>query len=83
MNAQIKLRPQAKVEAVKFFPEFNATVGLNAKDRNQFGKEIGFEQVFVELMKRNFNFADTKTKEQLLSFKEARIDFRGNLYMFN
>jgi len=80
---KIKLKPQVKIESVEFFPEFDATIGLSSKNREEFGREISFSEVFVELMRRNNGSLDQETVEKILSFKEARIDFKGSLFMFN
>lgn len=80
---KLKLKPQVKIESVEVFPELRTTIGINSKHRECFGREITFNEVFVELMRRNNGSLTQETVDKILSFKEARIDFNGSMFMFN
>lgn len=82
MKNTIKLIPQVKPQ-VTCFPEQKVTVGLSSKFKDDFGTEITFSEVMYELAKRNMIFTDSSMREKILSFKDARMDKLGNMYLFN
>jgi len=77
----IKLIPQ--VNTVEFFADARVTIGLNSKHREEFGSVLTFNEVRVELARRNLWTDDTELTTKLLAFREARMDKLGNLYLFN
>lgn len=79
----IKLIPQVKFNEVECFAEARVTIGLNSRNREEFGSTITFNEVRVELARRNLWTDDLELRSKLLAFREARMDKLGNLYLFN